>query len=159
VSLEIRAARIDDLPGISRLAGELVRQHHAFDPHRFLLVEDVESGYASWFARELRNPRALILCAGNTAEIAAYSYSLLEGRDWNALLDAHAAIHDIYVAESARRGGLGRRLLEATLDALSAKGASLVVLHTAAQNEPAQRLFAKAGFQVSMLEMSRRLAP
>jgi len=46
-------------------------------------------------------------------------------------------------------------LLDATLEALEAKGAPRVVLSTAERNESAQRLFARAGFRRTMIEMTR----
>lgn len=155
--VSIRPARPDDLPGIARLAGELVRLHYAFDPRRFLLVDDVEAGYARFFQRELESAKALLLAVEAEGDIVGYSYARLEARDWNALLDEHAALHDIFVAEAARGSGVGERLLQLTLAELRKKGAKLVILHTATANTAAQRLFAKAGFRVSMLEMSATL--
>ena len=53
----VRRAETGDLPQVSRLAGQLVRLHHATDPARFLLVDEVEAGYAWWLARELAQAR------------------------------------------------------------------------------------------------------
>jgi ribosomal protein S18 acetylase RimI-like enzyme len=55
-----------------------------------------------------------------------------------------------------RREGIGRTLLDATLVALAARGAPLVV-STAERNEAAQRLFASAGFRRTIIEMTREL--
>ena len=43
--------------------------------------------------------------------------------------------------------GIGRRLLDAIVTALAARGAPRVVLSTAERNEAAQRLFERAGFR------------
>jgi hypothetical protein len=48
-------------------------------------------------------------------------------------------------------------LLDATLAALEELGAPRVVLSTAERNEPAQLLFACAGFRRTMIEMTREL--
>jgi ribosomal protein S18 acetylase RimI-like enzyme len=64
-------------------------------------------------------------------------------------------LYDIVVDPAYRNRGVGRLLLDATLAALAAKGAPRVVLSTAARNEPAQRLFAHAGFRRTMIEMTR----
>jgi ribosomal protein S18 acetylase RimI-like enzyme len=48
-------------------------------------------------------------------------------------------------------------LLDATLAALEARGAPRVVLSTAERNATAQRLFARAGFRRTMIEMTREL--
>ena len=48
-------------------------------------------------------------------------------------------------------------LLDATLTELGRRGAPRVVLSTAERNEAAQRLFARAGFRRTMVEMTREL--
>jgi RimJ/RimL family protein N-acetyltransferase len=42
---------------------------------------------------------------------------------------------------------------------LVALGAPRVVLHTAAKNEAAQRMFAKLGWRPTMVEMTREVEP
>jgi ribosomal protein S18 acetylase RimI-like enzyme len=71
------------------------------------------------------------------------------------LLDRHGAIHDIYVADSERKRGTGRRLLDAITGELEALGAPRLVLSTMVSNTAAQRLFASVGFRSTMLEMTR----
>jgi ribosomal protein S18 acetylase RimI-like enzyme len=154
VPVSIRSAQIADLPAIGQLAGELVRFHYALNPRRYLLVEGVEAGYARYFRSELSDENAVILAAEAQGTIVGYAYGRLEARDWNALLDAHGAVHDLYVHADFRRSGTGRELLSAMLRALAEKGAPRVLLHTAIQNESAQALFKAAGFQPTMLEMT-----
>lgn len=155
----IRAACPEDLPRLGVLAGGLVRLHHATDARRFLLVDGVEEGYARWFSRELGREEALLLIAeadlATGRQIVGYVYATLEGRDWNLLLDEHAAIHDVMVDPEVRRAGVGLELMRALLAALEARGATRVVLSTMVQNEAAQRLFAACGFRPTMLEMTR----
>lgn len=155
--LEIRPATRRDLPKIAKLAGELVRQHSAFDAKRFLLIENPESGYEWWFGKELENKKALILCAKLDGKIVGYAYARLEPKDWNQLLDAHGALHDILVDEAARGQGIGRKLLERVQTDLRARGAARIVLHTAIKNRSAQALFKSCGFRQTMLEMTCEL--
>ena len=151
----IRAATPGDLPRVAALAAELVRMHHAVDPARFLLPERVEEGYAWWLERELARAEAVVVVATIGEKLVGYSYGTREGRDWNALLDEHGAIHDVFVAKEARRSGAGRKLVLAMIDELKSRGAPRVVLSTMIANEPAQRLFAACGFRPTMLEMTR----
>ncbi len=155
----IRRAVERDLPRMAQLAGELVRLHHAADPSRFLLVDNVEEGYAWWFGRELARAGAVLLVASRSESIAGYTYGTLEERDWNMLLDAHGAVHDIYVDAAARRTGIGGKLVDAMVDELERLGAPRIVLSTMVHNEEAQRLFARHGFRPTMLEMTRDAAP
>jgi ribosomal protein S18 acetylase RimI-like enzyme len=151
----IRPAAPADLPRLGELAGKLVRMHHAVDPGRFFLVDGVEEGYASWFSRELGRKSAILLVAVSGTDVIGYCYGTLEGRDWNLLLDEHGAIHDVLVAEPSRQHGVGRRLVEAMVAELEARGAPRIVLSTMVSNEAAQRVFRAAGFRPTMLEMTR----
>lgn len=161
----VREARVEDIPAASQLAGDLVRLHHQWDPQRFMLVPNVEAGYAWWFERELSNPAAVILVAeqppagGGEPEIVGYAYGTVEERDWNALLDRAGWLHDIFVLERARKLGVAKALLAGMMQRLADLGAPRLVLVSATQNEAAQRLFAGVGFRYTMVEMTAELPP
>lgn len=153
----VRPATLVDMPAVARLAAQLVRAHHAYDPQRFLCVEPVEAGYQYWLSHELANAEAVVLVAERAGEIIGYAYGVLEPRDWNNLLDAHGGLHDVLVTEGARGTGAGAALVEGVCARLAAMGAPRVVLHSATQNVAAQRLFARLGFRPTMVEMTREM--
>jgi ribosomal protein S18 acetylase RimI-like enzyme len=147
------------------MGAELARLHHEWDPPRFMLPggpDEIEKGYRWWLGRELTNPDAVVL-VGELAPspktqkgaVAGYCYGRLEERDWNALLDAHGALHDVWVDDAARRSGLGRGLVEEMVKALTARGTPRIVLSTSTKNHAAQRLFASLGWRPTMMEMTR----
>ncbi len=140
---------------MARLAGKLVRMHHGLDERRFFLPQDVEKGYAWWFGQEIDRQEVALLVAERGGAVIGYAYGRLEERDWNQLLDACGALHDIWVEEPERRQGVAGALVEAVVAALVAKGAPRVVLHTAAGNAAAQALFGRLGFRPTMVEMTR----
>jgi ribosomal protein S18 acetylase RimI-like enzyme len=150
----IREAVEGDLDAVAVLAARLVRLHHAWDPRRYLLEEPVEQGYRWWLGSQLGEPEVVLLVAERAGQVVGYVYGAVEPRDWAMLLERHGAIHDVYVDEAHRGQGLARALLEGALQRLGAR-AENVVLHTAVQNEAAQRLFARLGFRPTMVEMTR----
>jgi len=154
----VRPAATGDVAVLGRLGALLVRMHHDFDPERFIAAtSQTEQGYGSFLVTQLEEANVVILVAEEHGEVLGYTYAGLEGRDYMALRGPAAVLYDI-VVEPARRGeGIGRTLLDAVLKALSGRGASLIVLSTAERNEPAQRLFARAGFRRTMIEMARAL--
>jgi ribosomal protein S18 acetylase RimI-like enzyme len=129
--------------------------HHETDPSRFFLPDRVEEGYGRWLAHEIARAQAIVLVAEMGTAIVGYAYGTLEGRDWMMLLDAHGVVQDVFVAAEARRGGVGRRLVDALVQGLEALGAPRVVLSTMVGNEAAQRVFRACGFRPTMLEMTR----
>jgi len=157
--LVTRPAEGRDLPELGRMAGALVRLHHAFDPMRFFLVEGVEHGYEQFLGSQLRDPKVVLAVAEREGVRVGYAYARLEPRDWNALLDACGALHDIYVEPGARKQGVGEALLGYVLARLRDLGAPRVVLSTATGNEAAARLFERFGFRRTMIEMTLELSP
>ena len=153
--VHVRAMTKADLTRVGELAGALVRLHHGWDTRRFFLVDGVEEGYRWFFSRELGKPGVVLLVAEVEGVIAGYVYGSLEERDWAKLLDAHGAIHDVYVADTHRRGGVARALMQSAIAALEGQGASQVVLSSATPNTQAQALFASMGFRPTMIEMTR----
>jgi ribosomal protein S18 acetylase RimI-like enzyme len=154
----IRPAARADLPAIGRLGALLVRMHHDFDPERFIAATpQTEHGYASFLGTELEEPNVVVLVAERDGEVLGYTYAGVEGRDYMSLRGPAGVLYDIVVDPAHRGYGVGRMLLDATLVALKARGAPRVVLSTAERNESAQRLFARAGFRRTMVEMTREL--
>jgi len=157
--LTVRRAKESDLAAAAALAGKLARMHHETDPGRFFLPERVVEGYAWWFARVLKEPKAVLLVAEVSGRLAGYAYGALGERDFNLLLDEHGAIHDVFVAEGERRHGVGQALVGAMVEALEGLGAPRVLLSTMPTNLAAQALFARFGFRPTFLEMTRNRPP
>jgi ribosomal protein S18 acetylase RimI-like enzyme len=154
----IRGAAPADLPAIGRLGALLVRLHHDFDPARFIpATPETEQRYASFLGTQLEEPKVVVLVAERAGEVIGYSYAGVEGYDYMSLRGPAGVLYDIIVDPIHRGHGVGRMLLEATLAALASRGAPRVVLSAAEQNEVAQRLFIRAGFRRTMIEMTREL--
>ena len=154
----IRAAKPADTAAIGRLGALLVRLHHDLDPQRFIAATSgTESAYGSYLGSLLDNPDIVILVAERDGEVIGYTYAGVEGTDYMALRGPAGALYDIVVDPAHRGQGIGRKLLDATIEALKARGAPRVVLSTAEGNAVAQRLFEHAGFRRTMIEMTREL--
>ncbi|HEX8298494.1 MAG TPA: GNAT family N-acetyltransferase [Rubricoccaceae bacterium] len=155
-AVTVRPAAASDFQALGRLGALLVRTHHAFDSERFIAATpETEAGYAGFLASQIGRADAVVLVAERDGVVIGYAYAVVEGPDYMALRGPAGVFHDL-VVDPARRGrGVGQSLLDATLHALTARGAPQVVLSTAERNEAAQRLFARAGFRRTMVEMTR----
>jgi len=157
-AITIRPATRADLATLGRLGAVLVRTHHEFDAKRFMAPSPhTPQGYASYLGTQLEVPTVVVLVAEENGKVIGYTYAGVEGTDYMALRGPAGALYDIIVDPERRRNGAGRKLLEATLAALKAKGAPRALLSTAVRNEAAQRLFESAGFRPTMLEMTAEL--
>jgi ribosomal protein S18 acetylase RimI-like enzyme len=157
-TVTVRPATRTDLPTLGRLGALLVQVHYAFDPLRFLAPPPrIEELYASFLGSQMQEPDKIVLVAERDGAVVGYTYAGVEGDDYQALRGPAGVLYDILVDPAERGRGVGRTLLDATLAALKARGAPRVVLMTAEPNATAQRLFARAGFRRTMIEMTREL--
>jgi ribosomal protein S18 acetylase RimI-like enzyme len=125
---------------------------------RFLAAtSQTEHGYGSYLGSQLDKPNIVILVAERDGNVVGYTYAGVEGNDYMSLRGPAGVLYDIVVDPGHRQQGIGRLLLDATLDALKARGAPRALLSTADKNEAAQHLFERAGFRRTMIEMTREL--
>jgi ribosomal protein S18 acetylase RimI-like enzyme len=152
-----RATRADEAT-LGRLGALLVTTHHDFDPKRFVAAtRRTERGYGSFLGSQLEEPDVAVLVAEKNGAVIGYAYAGVEASDYMSLRGPAGVLHDVLVDPEHRGRGVGRRLLDAALAFLRSRGAPRVVLSTAARNAPAQRLFERAGFRQTMIEMTREL--
>lgn len=135
-----------------------MRQHHNYDPRRFMSPGDrPEDGYAWFLGTQLEHDAVAIFVAEADGVVAGYAYVGLEPQSWKELRDACGYIHDIVVDSGGRHRGVGTALMGAALDWMRERKAPRVVLWTSPHNETAQRLFDHLGFRRTMIEMTREL--
>jgi ribosomal protein S18 acetylase RimI-like enzyme len=156
--MTVRRATSADLPTIGRLGALLIEEHHGFDSRRFLAATDrTPVHYGSFIGTQLEEDDVVVLVADEDGKVIGYVYAAIEGTDYMALRGPAGIVHDIVVDPGFRGRGVGRRLMEAAIAHLRARGVPQVVLSTAERNEAAQRLFARVGFRRTMIEMTRDL--
>jgi [ribosomal protein S18]-alanine N-acetyltransferase len=134
--VNIRPATLDDIPSVMSLDRESATAAHW-----------TEGRYRQAFKRE--GLERLLL-------VAEASPSNQTGRDVNAgilgfLVASHVApeweLENIAVASSARRKGIGKRLLSALLAAARETNSDSVFLEVRESNAAARTLYEKAGFE------------
>jgi GNAT superfamily N-acetyltransferase len=158
MTIHIRQAVSGDLPSLGKLGAMLMQTHYDFDPQRFLEPRPgAQQGYASFLGGVLEADDAAVFVAQEDDEIVGYAFVALEPLSWKELRGPAGFVHDLVVVESARRSGIGQRLMSAAIEWLRDRGAPRVILGTAAKNAAAQSLFHHLGFRDTMIEMTLEL--
>lgn len=151
----IRPAKAGEGKRLGVLGADLVRQHHAFDPRRFVRAgAATATAYGAFLEQQLTLPDALVLAAERAGKLVGYAFAGLEGADYMALRGPAGVVYDLIVSAPFRGQGLGGQLLCEAIRTLEARGAPRIVLSTAAPNRSAQRLFTRFGFRPTMIEMT-----
>ena len=152
----VRPMTREDLDAVGRLATMLVEMHHHLDPQRFIAATpETPAGYARFLGSQMGKKDVILLVAERDGTVVGYVYAGIEGFDYMALRGPAGAIYDIVVDPAHRCVGIGKLLLERAASALEAGGAPRILLSTADKNGSAQRLFERAGFRRTMIEMTR----
>lgn len=157
----IRRATEKDLDGAARLAAQLVAFHHELEPTRFFDAQNIEPGYRRFLSTQLEKTDAVFLVAVSTSangsssdeKVIGYAYGKLEPKDFMALRDPCGFLHDLFIDENARQGGLAKKLVAAMAEEMKKLGSPKLMLHTAWNNHKARKLFESMGFKPTMVEM------
>ena len=152
----IRAATPSDTAALGRLGGLLVRQHHAWDPARFIPAEpETEHWYGTFLASQLDRPDVVILVAEQDGRVIGFVYAGLEDTDWMALRGRPAPSTTWWWTPTT--GAAGSAAPSSAPPSRPSPGWERRgwCLATAERNEAAQRLFLGAGFRPTMREMTR----
>jgi|SRR5579884_1389027 len=157
-TVTVRPARASDAAAIGRLGALLVREHHDFDPKRFIApLPDLAERYGSFLVSQIERAQMIVLVAERDGEVVGYAYAGVEGNDYMALRGPAGVLYDLVVDPDHRRQRVGSTLLDAALAELARLGAPRVVLFTAEKNHVAQAMFTQAQFRRTMIEMTREL--
>jgi ribosomal protein S18 acetylase RimI-like enzyme len=154
-SVTIRPAKKADVDVLGKYGAMLVALHHEWDADRFIpAAKSTPASYSHWLESQIKRSEIVVLVAEQAGSIIGYTYAGLEGYDYMDLRGPAAVIYDLFVDPDRRKEGTGRKLLLATIEELTKRGASQVILSTAQKNETAQRLFNSTGFRPTMIEMT-----
>ena len=157
MTVEVRRATHADADTIVEFAILLSKQHRDYDPKRFVALADSDG--AKWFyGSQTEANDAAVLIAEDAGKPVGFAYLQYQAKNYAELLESAAWLHDIYVVESARGSGAGKKLIEAAEKAATDLGATKLVLHVAERNLSGQNFFKRAGFRTTMLEMTLDLS-
>ena len=135
MDIAIRRATPDDLDAVAAL----------FDAYRRFYGQpgDVPRAHA-FLAERIGRDESVVLLAEDAGTTLGFTQlyplfsSVRTGRSW--------LLNDLYVAEDARRRGVGRALLDAAATFARDNGAAGLMLETMRDNAPARALYRAAGW-------------
>jgi len=139
----IRRAGPDDLDVLVELWLEMARHHQDLDPY-FRLRPDARGAARRLLVRELGDPDAAAWLAGDPPQ--GFCIVRIDRAPPIQEEVERAEITDLGVRPGARRGGLGRGLVEAALDWVRERGVSRVEIRVAERNAEGQAFWRALGF-------------
>jgi L-amino acid N-acyltransferase len=137
-SIEIRAARDEDLPAILAIHNDAVLTTTAVWDEAPRTLADQQQWLAA--KRAAAFPVLVAVHAGDVAGYASYG----PFRAWYGY--RHTVENSVYVHAAHRRRGVAERLLEALIACAREQGLHVMIAGIEALNEASLRLHAKAGY-------------
>ena len=131
--VEIRPAAPADAPAVARLLHDFNAEFEDETPKVEALAE---------YTRPLIESGEIEVLLANEAD--GISLWRLRPSPWTGRPEAY--LQELYVVPSRRGGGIGRALLEATMDAARGAGATGIDLNTGETDAAARALYESAGF-------------
>ncbi len=132
----IRRATPSDADAVAQLLHDFQLEFDEASPGVELLTER--------YAKLIRNREMTVLLVGD----GPAGFAQLRYRPWvySAGQNAHAYLEELYVVPSLRGQGLGRKLLEAAMEAARGEGATHLELGTSETDTAARALYESLGF-------------
>jgi len=144
-SLRIRRATADDVESVADLIVRTKRLNNEFDP-LFAVVADAKRRAERHLLSSIGSKDKLLLVAAEGPKIVGVLRAELRER---LFYEPHKEgfITDFYILPEYRRKALGDDILNQASSELKRMGAQILVADVPAQNEIANRFYAKRGFR------------
>ena len=148
--MHIEKATSADIPALSELLSALFSQEEEFTPN--------PEAQSKGLAQIINHPEAgAVLLARQGGQVVGMANLLFTVS--TALGERVALLEDMVVSSSARRAGVGTRLLAEAISFSRSQGCKRITLLTDRANEAAQRFYGRQGFVASnMVPMRLSLA-
>jgi len=155
VNLEIRAAKSEDVPAVLPMVEKLCKLHESWDAAKYSFLPNIPQMYDSWLRGRAGDRRSVFLVAETEQprKIVGFVIGTVEREIPIYRLKEYGFLHDLWVEPEYRHEGVARQMVMLALEKFKEIGVAQIRLDTAAENEPARRLFAACGFRESVREM------
>jgi len=153
--MEIRPARVEDVPAVLPMVEKLCRLHESWDPAKYSFLPDIPQMYDQWLRERAGNRRSVFLVAQTPSpkKIVGFLIGTVERDIPIYRLKEFGFLHDLWVEPEYRNEGVARQMVMLAVEKFKQLGVEQVRLDTAAPNEAARKLFASCGFRPSVTEM------
>ncbi len=157
--MQIRAATPADVAAVLPMVAKICALHEAWDAAKYSFLPNPAQRYERWLMQQAVSDRSVFLVgdressdADHPQALTAFLVATIETEIPIYRLKEYGFIHDLWVEPEYRQMGLGRQLVERTMQTFATKGIQQIRLDTAIANDAAKRLFQSCGFRPSTIE-------
>jgi ribosomal protein S18 acetylase RimI-like enzyme len=151
--MNIRPASVADIPAILPMVARICALHEAWDPAKYGFLPNPQDRYRRWLTARVGDERSVFLVVEREDRLIAFLIGDVEEEIPIYRVKEFGFIHDLWVEEEYRHEGIARQMVMLAIERFKSAGVQQIRLDTAAENEPARKLFASCGFRLSTMEM------
>ncbi|MCH5206900.1 MAG: GNAT family N-acetyltransferase [Oscillospiraceae bacterium] len=155
----IREATVDDLKPLAELYKELMIYHNRIDPQSYKIPDDVAcEEKIKGFIEDPQFNIFRVICHETDNIIDGFAvYILLNGHSSEEDPNGFISINDLFVAENARRKGIGTELINTMLKLAKEKCCNSVTIDVNIDNDSARKFYEKMGMKPKSIHMEKRI--
>jgi ribosomal protein S18 acetylase RimI-like enzyme len=151
--VEIRAARVEDVPRVLPMVEKICACHEALDPAKYGYLPSPSERYSRWMTARATDPRSVFLVAERESRLVGFIVATVEKEIPIYRLDEFGFIHDLWVEPEYRNEGVGRQMTMLLIERFREIGVKQIRCDTAGKNDIARKMFESCGFRPSVVEM------
>lgn len=158
MDVRIRAASLGDVRHLVRLDGVVHALHRQWRPDLFAAAEP--NLVAEHFSSAIGSGDLVLVAAGD-ATLLGFVHAQAVVRPAGPALAERSVVlvHELVVADDARRRGVGRALMAAVEEYAARQGAADVRLQHYAMNRSAHDFYRALGYETELLTMAKQCGP
>jgi GNAT superfamily N-acetyltransferase len=154
--MEIRKAKVNDLPTIAGMAMEFMKYHAALDPY-LAPARGARKLYFEFFRRAVFSGRSLLLVAVAGEKIVGYALAEITEKEATKKNYRYGLICDVYFEKKHRRLGGMKFFLKEIFGWFREKKIRNVELYVLLKNDIGRKAWGKYGFQEYFLKLKKRI--
>ena len=154
----IRKATMDDLKPLAELYKEFKTYHNKLDPQHFNVPSDSAcENKMKFFLKDSPFNHDSVLCHETDNVIDGFVSYSLHSYETTEGPDGSVTVYNIFVAENARRKGIGTELINELYRLAKENSCKFVFLDVHIENIAAQKFYEKMGLKPKSINMEKRI--
>ncbi|MBU0467007.1 MAG: GNAT family N-acetyltransferase [Nanoarchaeota archaeon] len=155
--MEVRKANQKDFKELFKLVMQNMGYHMKLTKLNWEPIKKIRKAESEELKKDLKRSKTIIFVAEVYGKIVGYITASFQGKTPYTKTKKKSAIDDLFVLGEYRKKGIGKALINKTLDLSKSKGIKIVSLSVSSSNLPTLKLYKRFGFKENVKKMNLKL--
>ncbi len=154
--MQIRKAKIEDVPRIAEMGVDFMRYLAEIDPY-LTPSKEVKKVYLAHFKKAVHSGNRFLLVAEENGKIIGYALAKISRTPPVVKIGRYGVVDDVYLEKKYRGRGIAGQFLEEMYAWFGRKGISNVELYVLPKNKIGRNAWKKYGFKEYTLRLRKKI--